>query len=56
MSVLNLRLKVAESMLGRFNQVIVIKLKTQWLSGLNLRLNVAENKLGRFNQVIVLLS
>ncbi|MDT2768833.1 hypothetical protein P7G58_08205 [Globicatella sulfidifaciens] len=39
MSGLKLRLNVAENKLGRFNQVIVIKLKTQWLSGLNLRLN-----------------
>ncbi|WPC08579.1 hypothetical protein [Globicatella sp. PHS-GS-PNBC-21-1553] len=31
--------KVAENKLGRLNQVIVIKLKAQWLSGLNLRLN-----------------
>ncbi|WPC08670.1 hypothetical protein [Globicatella sp. PHS-GS-PNBC-21-1553] len=54
MSGLNLRLKVAENKLERFNQVIVVKLKTQWLSGLNLRLKVAENKLGRFNQVIVI--
>ncbi|MGY3814865.1 hypothetical protein ACWOA6_04905 [Globicatella sulfidifaciens] len=54
MSGLNLRLKVAENKLGRFNQVIVIKLKAQGLSSLNLRLRVAENILRRFNQVIVI--
>ncbi|MHA3225870.1 hypothetical protein ACV7JQ_07990 [Globicatella sulfidifaciens] len=37
-----------------FIQVIVIKLKAQWLSGLKLRLNEVKDKFGKLNQVIVI--
>ncbi|WP_078755368.1 hypothetical protein [Globicatella sulfidifaciens] len=33
------RLNEVKDKFGKLNQVIVIKLKAQWLSGLNLRLN-----------------
>ena len=36
------------------NQVIVIKLKAQWLSGHNLRLNEVKDKFGKLNQVLLL--
>ncbi|WPC09357.1 hypothetical protein [Globicatella sp. PHS-GS-PNBC-21-1553] len=39
MSGLNLRLNEVRYHFDKFNQVIAIKLKTQWLSGLNLRLS-----------------
>ncbi|MHA3225310.1 hypothetical protein ACV7JQ_05090 [Globicatella sulfidifaciens] len=39
MSGLKLRLNEVKDKFGKINQVIVIKLKAQWLSGLNLRLN-----------------
>ncbi|WPC08904.1 hypothetical protein [Globicatella sp. PHS-GS-PNBC-21-1553] len=39
MSGLNLRPNEVKDKFGKLNQVIVIKLKAQWLSGLNLRLN-----------------
>ncbi|WP_455339999.1 hypothetical protein [Globicatella sanguinis] len=38
MSGLKLRLNEVKDKFGKLNQVIVIKLKAQWLSGLNLRL------------------
>ncbi|MDT2768412.1 hypothetical protein P7G58_06005 [Globicatella sulfidifaciens] len=52
MSGLNLRLKIAENNLAKYNQVIARYLKAQWLSGLNLRLKIAENNLAKYNQVI----
>ncbi|WPC09414.1 hypothetical protein [Globicatella sp. PHS-GS-PNBC-21-1553] len=39
MSGLKLRLNEVRHKRDKFNQVIVIKLKAQWLSGLKLRLN-----------------
>ncbi|WP_455339048.1 hypothetical protein [Globicatella sanguinis] len=39
MSGLELRLKEIGPQLGKFNQLIVIKLKAQWLSGLKRRLS-----------------
>ncbi|MHA3225595.1 hypothetical protein ACV7JQ_06590 [Globicatella sulfidifaciens] len=39
MSGLKLRLNEVKDKFGKLNQVIVIKLKAQWLSGFNLRLN-----------------
>ncbi|MHA3224728.1 hypothetical protein ACV7JQ_01815 [Globicatella sulfidifaciens] len=39
MSGLNLRLNEVKDKFCKLNQVIVIKLKAQWLSGLKLRLN-----------------
>ena len=51
MSVLNLRLNEVKDKFGKLNQVIVIKLKAQWLSDLELRLNVAENKLEKSSQI-----
>ena len=40
-----------ENKLEKFNQVIVIKLKAQWLSGLNLRLNDIEHKFEEFSRI-----
>ncbi|WPC08541.1 hypothetical protein [Globicatella sp. PHS-GS-PNBC-21-1553] len=54
MSGLNLRLNEVKDKFGKLNQVIVIKLKTQWLSGLNLRLNEVKDKFGKLNQVLLL--
>ena len=39
MSGIKLRLNEVKDKFGKFNQVIVIKLKAQWLSGIKLRLN-----------------
>jgi len=39
LSGIKLRLNEVKDKFGKLNQVIVIKLKAQWLSGLNLRLN-----------------
>ncbi|MDT2768772.1 hypothetical protein P7G58_07900 [Globicatella sulfidifaciens] len=39
MSELKLCLNEVKDNFGKLNQVIVIKLKAQWLSGLNMRLN-----------------
>ncbi|MGY3814882.1 hypothetical protein ACWOA6_04990 [Globicatella sulfidifaciens] len=52
MSGLNLRLNEVKDKFGKLNQVIVIKLKAQWLSGLNLRLKEIGPQLGKFNQLI----
>ena len=38
-----------ENKLEKFNQVIVIKLKAQWLSGLKLCLNEVKDKFGKLN-------
>ncbi|MDT2768570.1 hypothetical protein P7G58_06855 [Globicatella sulfidifaciens] len=39
MSARKLRLNEVKDKFGKLNQVIVIKLKAQWLSGIKLRLN-----------------
>ncbi|MGY3814908.1 hypothetical protein ACWOA6_05120 [Globicatella sulfidifaciens] len=54
MSGLKLRLNEVKDKFG-LNQVIVIKLKAQWLSGLKLRLNEVKDKFGKLNQVIVII-
>ncbi|MGY3815378.1 hypothetical protein ACWOA6_07510 [Globicatella sulfidifaciens] len=43
MSGLNPRLNEVKDKFGKLNQVIVIKIKAQWLSGLNLRLNEVKD-------------
>ncbi|MGX7100481.1 hypothetical protein ACWOBH_10820 [Globicatella sanguinis] len=37
----------------KFSQVMVRKLKAQWLSGLNLRLNEVRYQIEKFNPIIV---
>ena len=54
MSGLKLHLNEVKDKFCKLNQVIVIKLKAQWLSGLKLRLNEVRHKRDKFNQVIVI--
>ncbi|MDT2768314.1 hypothetical protein P7G58_05515 [Globicatella sulfidifaciens] len=49
MSGLKLRLNEVKDKFCKLNQVIVIKLKAQWLSGLKLRLNEVKDKFGKLN-------
>ena len=54
MSGRKLRLNEVKDRFGKLNQVIVIKVKAQWLSGIKLRLNEFKDKFDKFNQVIVI--
>jgi len=56
LSGLKLRHNEVKDKFCKINQVIVIKLKAQWLSGLKLRLNEVKDKFGKLTIKLLLLN